>query len=775
MRRTGLLLLLTVATLRAQTGPGGEPGSWLNAADLGASGSAFTTTATTTAGAKDITVADIGDLKVGQGVMISRCLVRYTNPKLWGPRAKYGASQPLGDKVEIRGYDGAAGSWIVYALDVLPGTPAQFRWSDDLGRTWHPPQPLTRDWVTLSGGTEVRFQEFGWSDGYTVTFSARDQLVTRIEAIHGTTVTLREAPNRSAGDAVLRHCDDAALQAAIDTAVKQRQHLYIAPGTYRLTRSLAVRNAAGMRLETSSPEHTTLDISEGEGSCFALYGGTDITLRNFKMVGHTGFADRDIAGYFNTLGARGIWGFYLKNSCAVSMAAPERVLIENCHGTRMSCECFVSGGPSRGLAAQPNERHTKSLTYLRCSAIDCGRNGFNDWNIGPENTNILNCRIVDVGGCAWESASRFVRFVGNYVRNAGTVAIGNLGVDNRDPTWAELGSGQHVVADNVFEGRVPYGICAIRTARGATQVIIRHNTFVNFGSPAIEASGLVTPNEFPSANTSIVGNMFDMTDRSAGPRVAIDVSAADTLIADNQIVVRGAVDPNVTALRLTEPALNVTVHDNLIRGCGTGIRTTRSGGRVGEVVSPTEFVPSLRTVAGERGRATPGSGDRLVWTAAAPWQVSTVTSFDPATFRYTLAAPRDSKVGEPFEVIPAAGPRWLLHHNTVESCSAPLVFDSYGGDSAIVRDNLFARGEASGVQQAVELRGRCDLLDNRFSGFDEPDSTVLALFPGKLGDLSPSLLRGNVFRRCRTPATAPVPELWTPADAAANVVLDAVP
>jgi len=37
-----------------------------------------------------------------------------------------------------------------------------------------------------------------------------------------------------------------------------------------------------------------------------------------------------------------------------------------------------------------------------------------------------NCRIVDVGGCAWEGASRFVKFVNNYVRNAGTVAIGNI-------------------------------------------------------------------------------------------------------------------------------------------------------------------------------------------------------------------------------------------------------------------------------------------------------------------------------------------------------------
>ncbi len=73
-----------------------------------------------------------------------------------------------------------------------------------------------------------------------------------------------------------------------------------------------------------------------------------------------------------------------------------------------------------------------------------------------------------------------MKFVGNYVRNGGTVAMGNLGPANRDKTYPDLGAGQHIIADNVFESGVPYGGCAIRSAVGATQVVIRNNLFINF-------------------------------------------------------------------------------------------------------------------------------------------------------------------------------------------------------------------------------------------------------------------------------------------------------
>jgi hypothetical protein len=137
-----------------------------------------------------------------------------------------------------------------------------------------------------------------------------------------------------------------------------------------------------------------------------------------------------------------------------------------------------------------------------------------------------HCRIVDVGGCSWEGASRFVKFIGNYVRNGGTVAMGNLGPSNRDYTYPDLGDGQHIIADNVFESNVPYGSCAIRSAVGATQVIIRNNLFVNFGSSAVETSGATDPRHYASGNTTITGNIFDMT--CVGPKPSASSCASRT-------------------------------------------------------------------------------------------------------------------------------------------------------------------------------------------------------------------------------------------------------
>ena len=195
-----------------------------------------------------------------------------------------------------------------------------------------------------------------------------------------------------------------------------------------------------------------IDTSDAEGACFAVQDGREFTLRSFTMIGHSGFTSRDQCGALRTRGVRSMWGMYLKGCNAVSIRNTERVLLENCHARRMATEAFFAQGRSRhGTRPEPRQ-YQRQLTYLRCSAIDCGRNGFNNNDLA-ENTSILHCRIVDVGGCAWEGASRFVRFMHNYVRNAGTVAMGNIG--SRVEELEELGSGQHIVANNVFEGHVP--------------------------------------------------------------------------------------------------------------------------------------------------------------------------------------------------------------------------------------------------------------------------------------------------------------------------------
>ena len=475
-----------VAAVGAHVDAGGGRGR-LNARDFGASGSEFTTTASTEAGSNKIVVKDVGDFKAGQGVMLSKCNPHYVIEAIWGPRDVTGWARKLGDKAEIRGYDGTQGDWIVLMLDVPKGTRA-FRWTGDMARTWKPTVPITGDWQLLRDGIEVRFNRNDWEKGYTVVFAARGQLVTAIEKIEGNTITLRDAPTRSVKDARVRHCDDAALQAAVDHAIKEKRNLYVPIGHYRLSKGVRVNEPEGLTIEGENSVHTVLDISEGNGACITLSGGKEATLRNLTMVGHSGFDKRDQCGNIRMLGASYFWGFAAKNCNATTVRGTERVLIENCHGRRMASECFVSACRGRG-ATRPNQSRTKQLTYLRCSAIDCGRNGFNDVTCGPENTSILYCRIVDVGGCAWEGASRFVKFIGNYVRNAGTVAMGNLGPGNRDKSFEKLGAGQHIIADNVFERVVPYGRCAIRSAVGSTQVIIANNLFINFGSSAVLASG----------------------------------------------------------------------------------------------------------------------------------------------------------------------------------------------------------------------------------------------------------------------------------------------
>ena len=213
-----LLLGPALAGHGARAGEAAAPAAWLNARDGGASGSQFQTVATATAGAEQITVKEVGDFKPGQGVMVSRCSIHTSHTSLWGPHQEYARSTPLKDLVEMRGYDGSQGSWMVYILDIAPSGQPAFRWTDDLARTWKGAgTKITYDWQPLANGIEVRFKEFAWGDGYSVVISYRDQLVTTIEKIEGNVLTLKDAANRSAADAVelLGELADCVLQLGV--------------------------------------------------------------------------------------------------------------------------------------------------------------------------------------------------------------------------------------------------------------------------------------------------------------------------------------------------------------------------------------------------------------------------------------------------------------------------------------------------------------------------------------------------------------------------------
>lgn len=715
-----MLAMLPMLVLGAS---GADGTGWLDAREFGVSGSKFETIGTTTNGSKLITVKDAGDFRVGQGVMVSRCNIHYTPTQLWGTGLPYYNRKPLNNSVEVRGFDGSAGSWVIYILDIEASSSPAFRWTDDLGRTWHPKVPITGDWQPLGGGTEVRLHKRDWESGYVIAFGARDQLITKIEKIEGNVLTLADAANRAVGDAVVKHNDTVALQKAVNEAIRQKKNLHIAPGHYRLAKSIRIERPNAIAIEGASSTDTLLDISDGEGACFTLAGGTEVTIRNFQMLGFMGFDERDKAGYINTRGSTYIWGFGLKHCNGITISGTERVLVENCHARRMSGECFVSAGKSRG-AVKPGQSYSQWITYLRCSVTDSARNAFNDVMCGTENTSVLHCRIVDVGGCSWEGASRFVKFIGNYVRNGGTVAMGNLGPANRDATYPSLGAGQHIIADNVFESAVPYGGCAIRSAVGATQVIIRNNLFVNFGSSAVEASGNTDATHYASGNTIITGNIFDMTcvGTTTVQRTAINVSANDTTVGDNQIYVRGPTDPTVTGFRLREPAINVNVHDNIIRNCGVGIATLKGEGRIGEVIDGRTFVRS-KAPSGlplERIRPHMCDGWRLAWLddkGKPTGATSIIESFDPESLHFKLREEHAMKAGERFEVI-APSLNWLVHDNTVVGCEQPVALDAHGSATSIFRGNLIERGDAAKATEAFLGQGRFILEDNHVAGFE---------------------------------------------------------
>ncbi|OIO99047.1 MAG: hypothetical protein AUJ92_00245 [Armatimonadetes bacterium CG2_30_59_28] len=768
------LAALVVCVFAAASDAAEDSSHWLNVKDFGASGSQFSTTATTTAGSSEISVKEVGDFKVGQGVMVSKCNPHFLKDKVWGPGLQYtaGSGKPFKDIVDVRGYDESAGSWAVYILDVERTDPPNFRWSDDTGRTWKPKVPFTYDWQSLKGGLEVRFHQFDWRAGYTASFSARDQLVSTIEKIEGNVLTLARPAAKSATDAVVRHCDQEAIQAVVNRAIKEKRNIYFPAGHYRLTTGVRIDDATGIVLEGASGENTVLDISEGEGVCCNMRNGTEITVRNFKMIGNMGFAERDQCGSIRVWGSSYLWGQDLKTSFATGVVGTERVTVEDVHAYRMSLEAFWSGGPSRWGKTEP-KNYTKAITYLRCWAIDCGRNGFNNNDLA-ENTSILYCRIVDVGGCAWEGASRFVKFVGNYIRNAGTVAIGNI--SSRDAATEILPSGQHIVSDNVFESVVPYGGCAIRTASGATPVVISNNLFVNFGSSAIELCGHVGPG-LPAYNATVTGNIFDMTEigETSKTRHAIDVGESDVIVSNNQIYVRGACDPRVTAIRIREPSLNVNIHDNLIRNCGWGIITTRAQSRVAQMVDKTTFELAAGGVPIERRRSHLYRGWNLVWTSAGkPIGVSVIDSFDPETKQVKLKEPRDMKGGDTFEVYPPYGENWGIHDNTITSCLNPVVFDSYGSETSLLKDNTLTRGDTTGVSKAVVIGGRIHLINNHFSGFDEAGSSVLSLFPDRFGKPLRNLVCDNVFENCSNVVGENEKGLWQPCAAERNQFINCV-
>ena len=690
-----------------------DQSQWINVCECGASGSAFETTAATAAGSKQITVKDVGDFKVGQGVMVSRCNIQYVNPTLWGPGEPYiGASKDT--RLEIRGYDGSAGSWIVYLLEI-DGAGPTFRWNDDLVRGWRAAKvPITYDWQPLGGGTEVRFSRHNWQPGHLISFSARDQLVSTIEKIEGNVLTLRTTANRTAGNAVVRHCDSMAIQAAIDRAVREKRKVFVPVGRYRLATGLSVRDASAIVIEGQNAVDTVLDIAEGVGACFILYHGTEVVVRNFRLIGHTGLAEQPRA--FRTSSGYSFWPCTLKGCSGASINATERVLFENVHASRMASECFISYGPYR-RGSEELKQYTKSATFLRCSVTDCAANAFNNCDFA-ENTSVLHCRIDGAGWHAYEGSGRFIRFVGNYVRNAGPVTIGDIPHTlPRLDHYHDLGIGQAIVRDNVFEG---IGRCGgVVVIYGTTQVVVADNLFINYNGNAVTASSATVHNNYPSQNITISGNIIDMTSTAEKPatRTGISVSASDTLVHDNQIYVRGECDPKVTGIQLHDGAVNVNAHDNMVRNCGRGIATQRLSGTITEVADSKTFRQTGLPLQWRYSHLYRNWS--LIWLRDnKPAGQSLMDGYDATSLQFELKEPRDMKVGDRFEVFPPSA-NWNVHDNTFTGCAQPVTMTSHGSNTTLFRNNLIERGGAANVTGPVIVTGQFELIGNHITGFDE--------------------------------------------------------
>lgn len=748
-----------------------EPaGHWINVADCGASGSKFETTGAATDGSREIVVKDVGDFKVGQGVTVSRSNIQIVSPRIWGPDNPYSSQKPLGDALEIRGYDGSTSSWLVFLLEIDSHEPPTFRWSDALvhaGKWQGVKVPITWDWQKLSNGVEVKFKKRDLQQGHMITFSARDQLSTVIEKIEGKTLTLRDPAKRTAADAVVRHDDSLAIQAAVSRAIREKRNVFFPVGWYRVPKGISVQGADAICLEGAGGVDTVMDVSDGATSVFSVRNCTEITIRNFRMIGHTGMAES--AGAFRlSHGRASFWACALKPCNAVGLTATERALIENVHASRMGSECFYAWGTARKSTGE-QKQYQKALTYLRCSVTDCAANAFNNNDVG-ENTSVLYCRIQDAGPGGWHAAempARFLRLIGNYVRNAGPFTVGDM--SHRSDDLHRLGCGQAIVADNVFEG---IGKCGgITVNHGSSQVVIANNLFINYNGTAINASSYTVNTSFPSNTVTIKGNILDMTCVGEKPasRVGINVSASNTIVADNQVYVRGKCDPLVTGIVVAEPALNVNVHDNLIRNCQYGLVTRRASSRITEVVDPTTFLQSGLPLEWKDSHLY--RGWNVAWTSGSrPNTLSTIEAFDPVSLRFKLREAREMKVGDRLAVFPAGAANWNLHDNTIVGCQLPVVLDSYGSGMSVVKHNVVTRGEATGVKAAVTVSGMFQLIGNHVSGFDEKESAALSLTSDPLGRTARNVYRDNVFQRCTSIVPQTQRSLWDAAKPEGNVL-----
>jgi len=679
---------------------------FINARDFGATGSDYVTRAHSTAGSCEFILADIGDFKVGDEVLVKGCDphvelctlferkdMSFVNRRPW----KH--NQPLDGRVELDGYDGSQGDWVVYIVDLWPEAPNTFRWTKNFGVEWHDGLEITDGWIYIDGKVRVKINDFKEREwGCTATFVCTSRMVAKVEGVEGDVLTLSEQASITSSSTIL-HSDSEAIQRAIDTAIAEKKSVFLPNGKYRITKSLMINEPSGFTFEGENGTDTIIDNSLGAvgierpaGSCFYVNGGEDVTLKNFSMIGCYGFKERSRGVNMFCRGGTSVFGFYFQKSNATCFINTKRVLVENCHARKMSAECFYSMGDPREIA-NPPEKYTRSITYLRCSVEDCARNAFNN-NDKAEGTSILYCRIKDVGNAAWEGASRFVKIHGCYISNTGAVAIGNI--RRRVDYLNKLGTAQHIITDNYFEAGTQDRKCSmIKIGSFASQIVVKGNVFMNFNSPAIEVRGEGQTVDTAPENVIISGNSIDLTaiGEESVDRYGIRITSGFVTASDNHIYVRGQADKMTKGIIVSDDVIRASIHDNTIAGVGVGIHSDKVLCVVGDVLSDRSFY----TKAGRSGTASKPMFPREGSLNYADWRVhwlkdgteSEILELDLAALNFTLKEPRDLKDGDEFYLYAVRELPWSIHHNIIDNCPTPLSLESYGGERAALDGNIF--------------------------------------------------------------------------------------
>jgi len=241
----------------------------------------------------------------------------------------------------------------------------------------------------------------------------------------------------------------------------------------------------------------------------------------------------------------------------------------------------------------------------------------------------------------------------------------------------KLGMAQHIITDNYFEAGGFKNEPAIRTGSFSSQVTIANNVFVNFNAPAIFAEGGVTGTNTPSENVIITGNSIDLTaiDSPSRERYGIKITTSYVTASDNHIFVRGDIDEKVKGIVISDDVVRVSVHDNTIAGCKTGIELEKVEGMVGIVESDTVFYRDETVYARLKPMLLrPNSHRYRGWKVV--WQKdgaeSEILDFDPYKLTFTLKEPRKMQTGDKFYIYSPSAIPVSVHHNIVENCGEAI-------------------------------------------------------------------------------------------------------